>query len=186
LKIYSDTKLTSETEKKKSGKKQTYVVKKGDNLTSIADEYDVTVNEIKEWNDLEDDVIYSGQILKLYSEKKTTKKDSQKAKTYVVKSGDNLTEIADRFGVTVSSIKEWNDLDNDVIYSGQILKLYSSKQSEKKNETTKLKTHYHVVKKGETLAHIADKYDVTVADIKKWNKLKSDDIIIGQKLEIKN
>lgn len=186
LKIYSDEEVSTEKTSKKTGKKITYEVKKGDNLTSIADEFDVSVKDIKEWNDLDDDVIYSGQVLKLYSEKKSTKNETSKKKTtYTVKQGDNLTSIADNFDVTVAQLKEWNELDNDVIYSGQVLKIYGSKQTGKNKENTKLKATYHLVKKGETLAGIADKYDVTVADLKKWNKLKSDEILIGQKLEIR-
>jgi membrane-bound lytic murein transglycosylase D len=44
---------------------------------------------------------------------------------------------------------------------------------------------YYTVKKGDTLAKIADKYNVSVSDLKKWNKLKSDTIEIGQKLVVK-
>ncbi|MFI5144865.1 MAG: LysM peptidoglycan-binding domain-containing protein [Ignavibacteria bacterium] len=176
----------STDKKEETKKKSTYTVKTGDNLTEIADKYDVTIEQIKDWNELDKDIIYEGQVLKLYSEKKSTSKETKKAKTYTVKSGDNLTDIADKFGVTVSDIKDWNDLDKDVIYEGQVLKFYDGKQTSKNKEITKLKATYHVVKKGETLSNIADKYDVTIADIKKWNKLKSDEIMTGQKLIIKN
>jgi len=135
-----------------------------------------------EWNDLENDIIKEGQVLKLYPPKTTEKKTSKKTTTYTVKSGDNLTEIAEKFGVTVSNLKEWNNLDNDIIVEGQVLKLYPTKTTKKE---TKSKTTYHTVKKGETLAKIADKYDVTIADLKKWNKLKSDTIEVGQKLVVK-
>jgi len=178
LKIYSDKKVTSSSTKKAT----TYTVKSGDNLTEIADKYEVTVSDIKEWNDLDSDVIKEGQVLKLYPPKSTEKKTTKKATTYTVKSGDNLSDIAVKFGVTVSNLKEWNDLDDDVIIEGQVLKLYPTKESKKE---TKSKTTYHTVKKGETLAKIADKYDVTIADLKKWNKLKSDTIEIGQKLVVK-
>ena len=152
----------------------------------IADDYDVTVSEIKDWNELKSDVIYEGQILKLYSDKSTSKekdvKKSSKKSTYTVKAGDNLTQIADKFDVTVSDIKEWNDLKSDVIQEGQVLKLYAPEKTKKK-ETSK--TQYYTVKKGDTLAKIAEKYDVTVAELKKWNKLKSDEITIGDKLVVK-
>ena len=184
LKIYSDKKVSNETEKT-SGKKLTYKVKQGDNLTAIADNYDVTVQQIKDWNELDNDVIYEGQVLKMYSEKKFSKEE-KKSKSYTVKKGDNLTDIADKFGVTVENIKDWNDLDKDVIYEGQVLKFYSSKKQSTEKTEKKEKEKIHVVKKGETLARIADKYDVTIAEIKKWNKLKSDEIEVGQKLVIKN
>jgi len=178
LKIYSDKKVSSSSKKKAT----TYTVKSGDNLTEIAGNYNVKVSEIMEWNDLENDIIKEGQVLKLYPPKTTEKKTSKKTTTYTVKSGDNLTEIAEKFGVTVSNLKEWNNLDNDIIVEGQVLKLYPTKTTKKE---TKSKTTYHTVKKGETLAKIADKYDVTIADLKKWNKLKSDTIEVGQKLVVK-
>lgn len=188
LKIYSDKKISSS---KTNGKKTEHIVKEGENLTMIANKYDVTVSQLKEWNDLDNDKILSGQVLivgkststKEKSNTKTTTKSKTKSSTYTVKKGDNLSAIADEFGVTVSQLKEWNDLSSDEIYSGQVLKVVAPK-SEKKKET-KSSTTYHTVKKGETLAKIADKYDVTIADIKKWNKLKSDIIEVGQKLVVK-
>jgi membrane-bound lytic murein transglycosylase D len=188
LKIYSDKKVVMKDEFKKGSKKQTYTVKDGDNLTAIADKYNVTVSQIKDWNDLESDVIIPGQELKLYSDVKSDKENTKKNKklsTYTVKSGDNLTEIADKFGVTVSDIKEWNDLSSDVIKEGQVLKLYSTKESTKKKEKETSKTEYYTVKKGDTLAKIAEKHNVSISDLKKWNKLTDDNIIIGQKIIVK-
>ena len=186
LKIYSAEKVTKSVSKK-NAKKVEYTVKSGDNLTLIADKYDVDVSDIKEWNDLETDKIEVGQSLTIYTDKKTTTtadKKKGKQKSYTVKEGDNLTAIADDNGVTVSDIKDWNDLESDKIYAGQVLKLYGGKEDSKTKKSSKNKTQYHTVKKGETLAGIADKYDCTVAELKKWNGLKKDVIEIGQKLQV--
>lgn len=178
-------KKTSTDTKKKKQSYQTYTVKEGDNLTEIADAYDVDIADVKDWNELESDKIMVGQKLKIYSDKKVTS-SSKKSKSYTVKEGDNLTKIADANGVSVADIKEWNGLDSDVIVEGQVLKLYSTKETTKKDKKeTKSKTTYHTVKKGETLGKIADKYDCTIADLKKWNKIKGDTIEIGQKLVVK-
>jgi len=178
-------KKTSTDTKKKKQSYQTYTVKEGDNLTEIADSYDVDIVDIKDWNELESDKIMVGQKLKIYSDKKVTS-SSKKSKTYTVKEGDNLTKIADANGVSVADIKEWNGLESDVIVEGQVLKLYSTKETTKKEKKeTKSKTTYHTVKKGETLGKIADKYDCTIADLKKWNKIKGDTIEVGQKLIVK-
>jgi LysM repeat protein len=187
--VKKDTEVKKEEKKTSTKKKQnyqTYTVKEGDNLTGIADAYDVNVSDIKDWNDLESDKILSGQKLKIYSDKKVTS-SSKKAKTYTIKSGDNLTKIAEDNGVTVANIKEWNNLESDVIQEGQVLKLYADKDTKKetKKKETKSKTTYHTVKKGETLGKLAEKYDVTISDIKKWNKIKGDTIEIGQKLIVK-
>lgn len=188
-KTYSDS-PKKETKNDKSTRKSdtkknfvTHKVKEGENLTIIANNYSVTVSEIKEWNDLETDKIIVGQNLKIYSDKKVSV-SSKKAKTYVVKAGDNLTKIAKEHNVSVEDIKRWNDLESDIIVEGQVLKLYEEKKSDTKKEK-KSKTTYYTVKKGDTLAKIADKYDVSVSDIKKWNSLKSDKIEIGQKLIVK-
>ena len=182
--VKKEKKQNTDTKKKKQSY-QTYTVKEGDNLTEIADSYDVDIVDIKDWNDLESDKIMVGQKLKIYSDKKVTS-SSKKSKTYTVKEGDNLTKIADANGVSVAEIKEWNGLDSDVIQEGQVLKLYSTKETTKKEKKeTKSKTTYHTVKKGETLGKIADKYDCTIADLKKWNKIKGDTIEIGQKLIVK-
>ncbi len=181
--VKKEKKTSTDTKKKQSY--QTYTVKEGDNLTEIADSYDVDVVDVRDWNNLESDKILVGQKLKIYSDKKVTS-SSKKSKTYTVKEGDNLTKIADANGVSVADIKEWNDLDSDVIQEGQVLKLYSTKETTKKDKKeTKSKTTYHTVKKGETLGKIADKYDCTIAELKKWNKIKGDTIEIGQKLVVK-
>ncbi len=184
----TDSKTDSKTEKKTTTKKksyQTYTVKEGDNLTEIAGTYDVDIADIKDWNDLESDKIMTGLKLKIYSDKKVTS-SSKKSKTYTVKAGDNLTAIAEDNGVSIANIKDWNDLESDVIHEGQVLKLYSTKETTKKDsKKEKSKTTYHTVKKGETLGKIADKYDTSISDIKKWNKLKGDTIEIGQKLIVK-
>jgi membrane-bound lytic murein transglycosylase D len=186
LKIYTATKTSGKNVTKKGAKKTEYTVKSGDNLTAIAEKYDVDVADIREWNNLESDKIMSGQVLVIYSDKKTTEKTTKtKAKTYTVKAGDNLSDIADEFDVTVDQIKDWNDLESDKIIAGQVLKLYSSKETKKetaKDTKKKSKTQYHTVKKGETLSSIACMYDVTVAELKKWNSMKTTEIIVGQKL----
>jgi membrane-bound lytic murein transglycosylase D len=172
------------TDTKKKQNYQTYTVKEGDNLSGIAGDFGVGVADIKEWNDLDSDKILSGQKLKIYSDKKVTS-SSKKAKTYTVKSGDNLTKIADANGVSVADIKSWNDLSSDVIQEGQVLKLYPTKESTKKDTKKKSKTTYHTVKKGETLGKLADKYNCSIADLKKWNNIKGSTIEIGQKLIVK-
>lgn len=172
------------TDTKKKQNYQTYTVKEGDNLSGIAGDFGVGVADIKEWNDLDSDKILSGQKLKIYSDKKVTS-SSKKAKTYTVKSGDNLTKIADANGVSVADIKSWNDLSGDVIQEGQVLKLYPTKESTKKDTKKKSKTTYHTVKKGETLGKLADKYNCSIADLKKWNNIKGSTIEIGQKLIVK-
>lgn len=110
--------------------------------------------------------------------------------THTVKKGESLGSIAKKYGVTVTNIKNWNNLKKDVITPNQRLTIYrsggpmakASKQTSSGNSGT---TKTHVVKKGETLSSVANKYKCTVADIRKWNGLKGNTIKVGQKLKIK-
>lgn len=203
LKIYSDKK-TEKTEK--NTKAKTHTVKEGENLSVIADKYDVKVSELMEWNELENDVIKTNQVL-IVSEpakketKEKTKKTSTKAKTHKVEEGENLTTIADKYDVTVNNLMDWNELESDKLLVGQVLNISdpgktktkektSEKTKEKSSDKTKEKTTgktkiiIYQVKKGDNLQTIADEFEVTIADIKKWNSLKGDKIEIGQDLEI--
>lgn len=115
--------------------------------------------------------------------------------THVVKSGENLGFIAQKYGVTVSQIQQWNNLSGTTIYPGQKLVIYgknaqtTTKPAETKKPTTDNSTTagskvIYTVKSGDSLYAISKKYGVTVENIKKWNKLTSDKIQPGQKLTI--
>ncbi len=181
LKIYSDKKVTTKSDNT-TIKSTNHIVAEGEYLSEIANEYGVTVSELKEWNDLEDDKILVGQKLIVSEPKSTEKKTTGKSKTHTVKEGENLTGIAEKYNVSVKNIKDWNDIDDDKIIPGQELKV--SKPSEKSNkETTKAKTYK--VKKGDTLASIAEEFNISIANLKKWNDLNSDGMIyVGQELKL--
>jgi len=188
-------KKNKEINKKKTGKKETaksevYVVKQGDFLSKIAEEYDVSVSDLKEWNNLESDVIYSGQKLKIYSDNNVSRKDNKSGKKktiHKVEEGENLSGIAELYGLTIEDLKDWNDLDKDVIYVGQELKLVEPKNKiEKKTTKGKESQKTYKVKKGDNLASIAEDHDVTVKELMKWNNLEDDNIIIGQVLKLYN
>jgi len=177
-----------------------YVVREGDNLSQIALDYNIKLADLKEWNQLETDVIYIGQKLKLkapdlkkekkeVTKKEKTTKPKGKKITHSVKSGENLTLIAEKYSVTTKEIMEWNELEDDVIKVDQKLTIYSEKKEvTKKKETNKesKKSQTHKVKKGESLGLIAGKYNITIKQLKKWNNLKSDKIQIGQVLKVSN
>lgn len=170
---------------------KTHIVKDGETLTSIAGNYGVSVNDIMDWNELEDDKIMSGQeLIVSKSGGKNSKKPVGTKVTHTVKSGENLTMIADKYGVTASEIMDWNGLEDDVIKVDQKLTIYSQKESvtktEKKKEETKKKEKQktYKVKKGDTLSSVADKFSITIKQLKSWNKIKGDKIEIGQMLKV--
>ena len=151
-----------------------YIVKNGDSLWSIASKNDTTVDNIKRLNNLTNNTLQIGQILKLNNEEN---EDNLKDKNiYTVKKGDSLWLIANKNGVSVDDIKNANNLTSNTLQIGQILIIPDKKTSTK--EIT------YVVKKGDSLWLIANKYDTTVEKIKSANNLINNTLQIGQILTI--
>lgn len=101
------------------------------------------------------------------------------ANYYQVKSGDTLWSIARKYGVTVTELKDANNLNSNALSIGQLLYI-------PKEETEIIETKVYTVKKGDTLYGIANKYNLTVDELKKQNNLTSNSLSIGQKLNVSN
>ena len=151
-----------------------YIVKKGDSLWSIASKNNTTVDNIKKLNNLSSNNLSVGQVLKLSYDAK--KEDIKESNIYMVKKGDSLWLIANKYGTTVDELKSENNLKSNTLSIGQTLII-----PEKKENTNKIS---YVVKKGDSLWLIANKYDTTVEKIKSTNNLKSNTLSIGQVLVI--
>ena len=142
-----------------------------------------------------------------------------KTKFYKIKRGDSLSEIANKFGVTLSELKKWNHIKGTYATRGKTLKIYSydnvvvKPKEEKENAVAETKkepvteevnpavaetkykeeqvvsfvntTKKHKVRKGDNLSSIANKYNVSVSDLKKWNNLKKNTVASGKVLKIK-
>jgi len=105
--------------------------------------------------------------------------------TYKVKSGNSLSVIAQRYGVSVSQIKQWNNLKSDIVQKGQRLKIKLNGSSSSNAPTlVAKKTITYRVKSGDTLSGIADKHSLTMPELKSQNRLKGNQVYIGQKLKI--
>ncbi len=178
--------------------KSVYSVRSGDTMWDIANAFGTTVSALRRINYIErGSRIYVGQKLKIPSSaKKLKSKNSKKskspkayaskpksskekyAKTYKVRSGDTLWDIARKFGTTTSKIRSFNGLGRSSrIYPGQILKLNASLSS----------GGYVVykVKRGDTLGKIARRYRTTIAKLMATNGLTDpNEIIIGTRLKI--
>ncbi|MCE4047827.1 MULTISPECIES: 3D domain-containing protein [Bacillaceae] len=102
-------------------------VKKGDTLWSISQDYNVSTGDIKDWNDLDSDIIKVNDTLDLQVEKK-----------YKVKSGDTLWSIARENDNSVEDLMEWNDLSSEKIYAGE--KIIVDNGIDKKDSGKKEKT----------------------------------------------
>lgn len=115
-----------------------YVVRKGDYLGKIATMYNVSVKDLRVWNELKSNTIFVNQKIKVYLNKtvatnQVIAKSSKDANNvpngsetiYSVKEGDFLGKIADDHKVTVSSLKKWNNLTSDLLKEGQKLTIFT-------------------------------------------------------------
>lgn len=134
---------------------------------------------------------------------------------YSVKSGENISSIAKKFGMTVSELKTLNNLRKNYVRTRQKLLVYAKPSKDKSSEvvmaslstkspnnrkdTSSVKgdravvsvssnssenlPNYHIIKSGESLGLIASKYHCTVDQLKKWNNLNSDKVMVGQKIK---
>ncbi|MDD5608665.1 MAG: LysM peptidoglycan-binding domain-containing protein [Ignavibacterium sp.] len=172
-----------------------YKVKRGDNLGKIAEEFGVSISQIKKWNGLSDNKLIAGRTIKIYSGTSSstygdnTTKNTSNVNYYKVKPGDSIGEIAERYGVKISDIQNWNNLSGNKILAGNTLKIYSDANindipTETKTtiKSSKNNNQVYTVKKGESLFSIAQRYNTSVAKLKSLNNLKSNNIQAGQKL----
>lgn len=120
--------------------------------------------------------------------------------TYVVKKGDNLGDIADRFGVDLSDLKKWNQLRSSTIQQGDKLVLLpetaetraeplveqeseTPKKAQVVTQTRQFRPRYHRVQDGDTLWNIVRRYDgLTIDRLKKMNNIRGNALRAGQKL----
>jgi LysM repeat protein len=112
-----------------------------------------------------------------------------------VKRGESLEKIAAKYDVAIADLKSWNKLRSSRINAGEILEVYAPDQTDEPADepavkkrssaaTSKKKPTTHVVRRGETLEAIAEKYSVSISELKKWNDLKNARIMAGQRLKI--
>jgi membrane-bound lytic murein transglycosylase D len=112
---------------------------------------------------------------------------------YKVKSGDVLGKIAGKFGVSITQIKQWNNLRSSTIRVGQMLYIYSASLASNSsatgaqplalsNESSTPKTY--TVQPGDSLWNISKKHSLTIDQIKRLNNLNSTTIKPGQRLII--
>ena len=165
-----------------------YTVKSGDTLSAIASKYNMTVNALATLNGISNpNLIYPGQTLRVadsgkggsVSNKATAPiANNVSTNSYVVKSGDTLSGIASRYGMSTSSLASLNGISNaNLIYPGQVLKVSGS--SNGSSATT------YTVKSGDSLSGIASRYGTTVSALASLNGISNPNWIYpGQVLKI--
>ncbi|WP_395045449.1 LysM peptidoglycan-binding domain-containing protein [Flavobacterium sp.] len=167
----TDTTNTSYSDKDYVTRTKYHKVRKGDNLSTIASKYSVSIEDIKDWNKLKSNQAPLGRNLKILSTEKIAFKSNNDiaSKTIIDSTLVNKTP-------TISKEKT----DDVAINEPKSEKIYKTEKVVTNKEVTK----YHKVKKGDNLGEIASKYDVSITDIKKWNKIKGSNVGLGDNLKI--
>jgi membrane-bound lytic murein transglycosylase D len=226
-----------ETEKKKDFfnekpvdlEAETHVVKKGEKLYQVAIQYGLTMAQLRKLNHLPSSKINEGQVLNLRKEVENqpevkvqevaiAEPIAQDSKTviYEVQKGDRLFALSKKFNISVSKLRALNQLETDVLKTGQVLKVSepelnlckeenvdsaalvqvsepesktikkSEGKSKPKAKEVKLEmAKVYLVQKGDTLYSISKKFaSLSIKDIIRLNKLKNKNIKPGQQLII--
>ncbi len=127
----------------------------------------MTVNELKNLNNLTTNNLQIGQILKI-------KENETDTNTYTVKSGDSLWSIANKYNTTANELKKLNNLTTNTLQIGQTIKVPQIAQIQKT----------YTVQMGDSLWSIARKNNTTVNELKSLNNLTTNTLQIGQTLKI--
>lgn len=181
----------------------TYTVSVGDTLWAISRKFGVTITQLKSWNNLSSDMIYVGQKLSIQTGTGNTavtptpstpvvpnNPTTSNAQTYTVVAGDSVWKIAHQFGISMDTLRSLNNIQNNFIYPGQVLKIQASNtvtpSTPSSNQTTTTTTGSYTVKAGDSLWKIANQHGLSLSQLKSINHLSSDLIYPGQKLVVKS
>lgn len=157
-------------------------VQSGETLGGIAQQYRTYVSQIKRWNGLRNHFIYPGQNLIVGYKTQAARATPTSSKYHTVRRGESLGIIANKYGVTIENLMEWNSLKSNSIHPNWRLAVAPPEEKAKKTEAI---PPYHTVAKGEGLAMIAKKYGLTVAQIQEWNDLRGTHIYPDDRLRLR-
>ncbi len=143
-----------------------HIVRRGETLGNLARQYGTSVRNLQNWNNLRGTRIRVGQRLNV--------RGNSSRVVHTVRRGETLGKLADQYGTSVRSIQNWNNLRGTRIRVGQHLTIRANTQAEK----------IHVVRRGESLSRIAQRYGASVNSIRDVNGLRSSVIHPGQRLMI--
>ncbi len=170
-------------------------IKKGENLGTIAENYHVSIKELRQWNNIPEnnDNIKFDQILKIYL---------PNPEIYSVKKGETWEKIAKKYGVSEKQILAWNNILEDenptekqeiTIYEPAFLgkkidaKKYNTTTDEKSsNPKPNAKITYHHIEEGDNFTKIRNKHNISSTEIKFWNNrnFNDDNLAVGDSLKL--
>lgn len=160
----------------------------GTSLLAIATKFKLDLAKLLEYNDMiKEGLLDRSQWIYLQSKKKECKQAQ-----YKVKTGESLHQISQEMGIQLSYLMAYNSLENaeDLVPAGTMLHLRSSIQTssstesyvDDSNKKSSKKIRYHEVSTNENLNQIAQKYQVSIEELKTWNNLLNEKILVGQRI----
>ncbi|MBX3044469.1 MAG: LysM peptidoglycan-binding domain-containing protein [Candidatus Kapabacteria bacterium] len=170
-------------------------VKRGETLAQIADDYGVTIESIKQSNNISNtNSIKVGQTINIQSTSIVSDDGGDKGSNKVVhnvKSGENLSTIAAKYSVTEDELRNWNPqaIKGNTVYANTKLTIYTAIESKgstgAKASSVKNAPKHYKIRRGDTLGKIAGKFGVSVNSIKNLNKnLDENKLQIGKTIRI--
>ncbi len=162
-----------------------YTVRYGDTLGAIANRYGTTVANIARLNNISNpNLIYVGERLIIRSNINinNTQQSNVSNVVYIVKSGDTLGAIANRYGTTISNLVRLNNIPNpNLIFVGERI-VVSTHHGTDNHDTSHI---MYTIRYGDTLSSIAYRYHTTVANLANLNKIVNPNLIyVGEKIRI--
>ncbi|NQZ21808.1 MAG: LysM peptidoglycan-binding domain-containing protein [Colwellia sp.] len=211
-KVANFEKKLSELPKKERLAWQRYKIKEGDNLGEIADKFKTDITLIKKINNIKGTQIRTGKHLLIpvatqsldsyvfsQDQRLAATKNRQRSgekKIHLVKNGDTLWDIGQAYNVTSRSIAKWNGMaPRDVLKLGQKLVIWQKNKVTQASlasttsfipvEQAIMRNITYKVRRGDSFARIADKFNVSIKDIEQWNNLKRKKYLQpGQRLKL--
>ncbi|MBF7688640.1 LysM peptidoglycan-binding domain-containing protein [Acinetobacter rathckeae] len=178
-------------------KPEVYTVKANDSLTALASQYGISIKDLADWNDLQPNSnLMVGQKLYLREPKESsvsTKSTKNKPKTvvYSVRKGESLRIIAERYDLSVQALADLTPslTASSGLMVGQKINVpqgdSDTDQNDRSRDISRLKTELYKVQRKETFADIADKFDLSVADLAKINQVKANHMVkVGQVIKV--
>ena len=153
-------------------------VKKGTSLLAVANKYNINLNKLMEFNDLDEEgLLTNDQFVYLQKKSKTGEKEF-----YLVQAGETVYDIAQKTAIQLKYLLTYNNLNAAVKLVANIKLFLQPDIKLVAGDVPDKKTKVHLVAPKEGLYSIAKVYNVTVLQLKEWNKLESNDLKIGQQI----
>lgn len=180
-----------------AGDSQRYVVQRGDSLGAIAKRFGTSIDALRATNGIKGNAIRAGQVLTIAGATRTiaaatpavspavaanATSSGPVKRVYTVKEGDNLWRIARELNVSSRALAKWNGLSSHDLHAGQQLIVWTDAME---SASSKPQSVGYSVKSGDSLARIANRFEVSVDDIVRWNTLdRKETLTPGQKLTL--